>query len=62
MFYCIIIAVYILLWLHDMIDMCYHVSDRICVKLIIGYDRMRATEYTDLHLAYRDSILAELFL
>lgn len=62
MLYCIIIAVYILLWLPDMIDMRNHVFDRIRVKLIIGYDSMWTTEYANLHLTDGDPIIDELFL
>ena len=62
MLYSIIIAVYILLWLPDMIDMRNHVFDRIRVKLIIGYDSMWTTEYANLHLTDGDPIIDELFL
>ena len=62
MLYCIIIAVYILLWLPDMIDMRNHVFDRIRVKLIIGYDSMWTTEYANLYLTDGDPIIDELFL
>lgn len=62
MLYCIIIAVYILLWLPDMIGMGQYGLNCIRVKLIIGYDSMWTTEYADLHLTDGDPIIDELFL